>query len=447
MAAVPACARGHEDGHVVRDGVQRSGGRARQRWRCTLPDASYHRFLGVMSRTRALDETCVECENHLEVHEGPVAPSTFEYLVREVATALVSVGRGMSYTDAAKRVRMTANVGKKAELREVVGGQTVAEWMADFVPVVTARQQPTEWPPVLVLDSTRFRWNNHGQTYDLFSVLGAYGYDENGEHGRLWKLASAPANDADNWKAFLDTLPGRPLSVVCDRDLGIIGGVQRAWGRGKKAVPIHLCEYHLIAKGRAALGRDGIGYGHPTNELLHQALATPAGWDAFAHAVYSDADSVSANKWVAHWDKRMRVQTQRRDSLPPVYGNGAIEGPMTRVRAVLESRRWTFRNRARMDLLLELVRMAYLRADDAGVYATDIREHLINHDGRPPRSYRAIYDTWGPKDNEKRSYSLWASPAEKAARDLRSAERKKTGKPPTRANARVEGNTTTTVLR
>ena len=83
----------------------------------------------------------------------------------------------------------------------------------------------------------------------------------------------------------------------------------------------------------------------------------------------------------------------------------------------------------------------------AGVYATDIREHLINHDGRPPRSYRAIYDTWGPKDNEKRSYSLWASPAEKAARDLRSAERKKTGKPPTRANARVEGNMTTTVLR
>src|SRR5665811_372103 len=204
VAAVPAWARGHDDGHVVRDGVQQSGGRARQRWRCTLPDASYHRFLGVMSRTRALDETCVECENHLEVHEGPVAPSTFEYLVREVA-----------------------------------GGQTVAEWMADFVPVVTARQQPTEWPPVLVLDSTRFRWNNHGQTYDLFSVLGAYGYDENGEHGRLWKLASAPANDADNWKAFLDTLPGRPLSVVCDRDLGIIGGVQRAWGRGKKAVPIH----------------------------------------------------------------------------------------------------------------------------------------------------------------------------------------------------------------
>ena len=400
-----------------------------------------------MSRTRALDETCVECENHLEVHQGPVAPSTFEYLVREVATALVSLGRGMSYTDAAKRVRMTANVGKTAELREVVGGQTVAEWMADFVPVVTARQQPTEWPAVLVLDSTRFRWKTRGQTCDLFSVMGAYGYDENGEHGRLWKLASAPANHADSWNAFLGTLPGRPLSVVCDRDLAIIGGVQRAWGRGLKAVPIHLCEHHLIVKGRAALALDGIRFGHPTNELLHQALVTPAGWDAFVRAVYSDADLISAHKWVAHWDKRMRVQTSRRESLPPVYGNGAIEAPIARVRTVLESRRWMFRNRARMDLLLELVRMADLRADDADVYAADIRQHLTTHGGRPPRNYRAIYDTRGPKGNENKNYSLWASPAEKAARELRGAESRRTGRPVFRADPQSEGNTTTVTAR
>lgn len=62
-----------------------------------------------------------------------------------------------------------------------------------------------------------------------------------------------------------------------------------------------------------------------------------------------------------------------------------------------------------MDLLLELVRLADLRADVAGVYAADIRRHLAEHAGRPPRSYRAIYDTWGPEDAENRSYSLWAS--------------------------------------
>lgn len=437
MSDAPPCARGHADGRVVRDGVQRKGGRERQRWRCVRPDGSYHRFLGAMSRTRALDETCVECENHLEAHQGPAAPAAFEYLGREVAGALVSVGRGMSYTDAAKRVRMTANVGKTAELREVIGGQTVAEWMADFVPVVAARHQPTEWPAVLLLDSTRFQWTNRrtGQTYDLFSVLGAYGYDADGKNGRLWKLAAAPANDGAAWEEFLGTLPGRPLSVVSDRDLGIIGAVQRRWGTGKSAVPIHFCEYHLLNKGREALKKDGLTWENPLWELLHGSLQTPDGWITFETAVKHDPNAVNGQRWVKHWEQRLRTQTRRRESLPPVYGNGAIEAPMARVRSVLESRRWTFRNRGRMDLLLELVRLADLRADDAGVYAADIRAHLTGHGGRPPRTYRDLYDTWGPKDAQTRVYSLWASPAEKAARELRSAERKRTGRPPKRPTA------------
>lgn len=385
-----------------------------------------------MSRTRALDETCVECENHLEAHQGPGAPAEFEYLVREVATALVNLGRGMSYTDAAKRVRMTANVGKTAALREVVNGQTVAEWMADFVPVVAARHQESEWPAVLVLDSTRFIWTNNrsGQTFDLFSVLAAYGYDKDGENGRLWKLAAAPTNDGPAWEEFLASLPGRPLSVVCDRDYGIIGAVQRHWGRGKNAVPIQLCEFHIIEKGRQALRKDGVEYDDPLWELLHVALQSRTGWDAFDAAVTDHPAAANGRRWVAYWRRRMRAQTDRRPSLPPVYGNGAIEEPIRRVRAVLESRRWTFRNRARMDLLLELVRLAHLRADDAGVYAIDIRGHLSKHAGMPSRRYRALYDSWGPKSNQQRTYSLWSTPAEKAAKELRNAARKKTGQPP-----------------
>lgn len=446
MSAAPPCPRGHEDVRVVRDGVQDRGGRKRQRWRCTSPDGSYHRFLGALSRTRSVDETCLECENHVAVHEGPGAPAAMEYLVREVAGALVSVGRGMTYTDAAKRVRMTANVGKTGELRQVVGGQTVAEWMADFVPVVTARHQESEWPAVLVLDSTRFIWKNPrtGVSYDLFSVLGAYGYDANGERGRLWKLWASPSNDGDAWDEFLALMPGKPLSVVCDRDLGIIGAVQRRWGTGvTNGVSLHLCEYHLLAKGRNALRKDGFEYEDRTWELLHASLQSRAGWDAFEAAVMADPDAPHAQRWVTHWMKRMRAQTTRRPSIPPVYGNGAIEAPMTRVRSVLEPRRWTFRNRARMNLLLELVRLADLRADDAAVYATDIRQHLTQTKGKQGRTYRAIYDTWGPKSQESRTYSLWASPAEKAAREQRSKERKETGKPP---KATRQGNATTIQL-
>lgn len=385
-----------------------------------------------MSRTCAVGDLCIECENPTALHEGPFAPAAMEYLVREVAESLVALGRGMSYTDAAKRVRMSANLGKTGEHREAVAGQTVAEWMADFVPVVAARHQETEWPAVLVLDSTRFQWTNKraGQTYDHFSVFAAYGYDADGRNGRLWKLVAHPANDGAAWDQFLALLPGRPLSVVCDRDLGIIGAVQRRWGRGKSAVPVHLCEFHLLAKGRQALHKDGVQHGDPLRELLHGALQTRTGWDAFERAVLADLNATNAARWVEHWRRRLRAQTARRPSMPPVYGNGAIEAPLARVREALEPRRWTFRNRARMNPLLELVRLADLHADDPRAYAADLRQHLHTTAGRAPRTYRALYDTWGPKKSEMRTYSLWASPAQKAARELRSRTRKATGRPP-----------------
>ena len=85
-----------------------------------------------MSRTRAADETCVECENHVAPHLGAVASAEFEYRVGEAAGSLVDVGRG----------------------------RTVPEWMADFIPAVAARHQPMKWPAVLVLDSSTFHWTD-----------------------------------------------------------------------------------------------------------------------------------------------------------------------------------------------------------------------------------------------------------------------------------------------
>jgi hypothetical protein len=53
----------------------------------------------------------------------------------------------------------------------------------------------------------------------------------------------------------------------------------------------------------------------------------------------------------------------------------------------------------------------------------------------------ALHGHGHPKDAEHRTYSLWASPAEKAARELRSKERRETGQPPSRVER--HGNVTT----
>lgn len=57
---------------------------------------------------------------------------------------------------------MRANLGKTAGVKAVAKGQTVADCMTDFVPIVAAQYQEAEWPPMLVLDSINFRWTDSG---------------------------------------------------------------------------------------------------------------------------------------------------------------------------------------------------------------------------------------------------------------------------------------------
>jgi len=51
------------------------------------------------------DESCEVCEQTLSPYQGPAVAHRYEYPVRDVAIALVRVGRGMSYTEAAARSR------------------------------------------------------------------------------------------------------------------------------------------------------------------------------------------------------------------------------------------------------------------------------------------------------------------------------------------------------
>jgi hypothetical protein len=50
---------------------------------------------------------------------------------------------------------------------------------------------------------------------------------------------------------------------------------------------------------------------------------------------------------------------------------------------------YSFRNRARLNNLLELRRLSYHKAERVvGGYSTDIRRYLETHNGRPKRTYR-----------------------------------------------------------
>lgn len=410
---IPACPRGHPDGRVVRDGLQKDGGRPRQRWRCTLPGGSYHRFLGVVSRTRADHETCVECESHLAPYEGPAAPAQFEYLIREIAGALVDIGRGSTYIDAARRVRLQASgntPGKQPRLAH--NGQTVADWVADFVPVVAAAHAPAGWPAILVLDSKTFWWHAAGAFKNrtaLYTILAAYGYDHDGKNGRLWRLEAHPVRNADAWAGFLDLFPGTPLSIVADEDPGIRAAIINRWGSTFWLERYHACEHHLYANGRATLERTA-GSG-ALLDLFHGALTDIHRWDAFETAV-QESGLRAIQTWVRGHSQQIRRQAGRRELIAPIYTNGALESVFARVKKCIGDRALSFRNRARLNLLLELMRLRELRADNAGDYAIAIRAHLEAHRGHPQRRYREICDRRANPDGMKAKNSLWSPAAQ-----------------------------------
>lgn len=66
---------------------------------------------------------------------------------------------------------------------------------------------------------------------------------------------------------------------------------------------------------------------------------------------------------VRHWDRQLTEQTDRRASTPAHYSTGTLDPQIALVRQLLERRRWTFRNLARMNVLLGLVRLRINRMD------------------------------------------------------------------------------------
>lgn len=215
--------------------------------------------------------------------EGPVTARRSGYLVREVASALVAVGRGETYANVARRLRSGTwgpGVGADRAPGSVDSGQTIAEWLAAYGPVLASAFAEQEWPETVVCDSTRFMYTNRrtGTTHQLFCVLGVWGYPAGEREGRLWRLAAGPDQDSRAWQHLLASLPGRPSSVVCDRDYAIIDAVRATWGKGRNAVPVHLCEHHLYERAKKALAEDGITqFGQSPPRTAQRSVHDPGG--------------------------------------------------------------------------------------------------------------------------------------------------------------------------
>ena len=383
------------------------GKRKRQRFRCTSEDGTFHRFVPALPRHHVVEGVCATCDNTVHTHEGPVAMLKGCYEVREMAAALIEVSGGTSYTEAARRVRTnywgirgTGRLGANS----VESGQTVADWLNQFGPVLTEHYAEVEWPETVILDSTEYQFTNPrtGRPQQLFVIMCAWGYEAGVATGRLWHVEAHPTDKKADWVEFLRALPGTPKSVVYDGDRAIGPAITTRW-RG--AVPAHVCEHHLYVNASKALQADGHDeFGDAHNKRLNEAFQTSAKWKRYRDGVIRAGLPTSA-KWVSHWDKKLSAQTARRSSIPAHYSTGPLDRAIATLRQWTESRKWTFRNAERMNQLLGLMRLRINRLDNQEAWAEIIRVHLNENGGAPVRPRKladpTTYDAAG-----RRVYSL-----------------------------------------
>jgi hypothetical protein len=179
---------------------------------------------------------------------GPHAARGYQFVGRGIAGALVAVGAGATYRQAAlvargraRRLRVDPDTG---ELRESRHGQLVADWVELFAPVVFEPHRPEAWPAAgsLVIDDLPFRVRNTsrpGRAPVAFRVFCALGYVAG--RPRMWWMEAFTDASARSWEAFRRSLPGAPGRVVCELHYGQRTALERLWPETE----VYLCEWHL----------------------------------------------------------------------------------------------------------------------------------------------------------------------------------------------------------
>ena len=150
--AQAVCPRPEHAGSRVRfDGQYGAPGHRRQYYKCIPANGDRpHRFTELLPREESWKDACELCERGVEFHEGPHAARKYQFVARGIAEALVAVGAGASYREAAgvareraQRLRVDRATG---ELRFTRHGSLVMDWVEVFAPVVFEPFRPRAWP-------------------------------------------------------------------------------------------------------------------------------------------------------------------------------------------------------------------------------------------------------------------------------------------------------------
>lgn len=397
----------HAGSRVKLDGTYGRSGHRRQRYKCTPRRGPAHVFTELLPREESWQDSCEQCERHVERREGPKAPRQYQFVARGIAEALHAVGAGATYMrasrvarDRAHRFRFDRETG---ELRESDHGQLVADWVELFAPIVFGPHRPRAWPAEgsLLVDHLPFRvraLDANGKPIRAgrvaFDVFCAVGY--RAAKPLLWRSEAFSTAHPANWSAFLSSLPGQPRRIVCDAHGGMLQAISERW----PGVELQQCEWHLQHALERLLAKEARR--NPSEELeelrsrAEGALTGPSFWRPFVRAARA-AENESLARWIAVNGPTIDAQFVRRP--PPSrrptdmpLTTSALEQLTRPIVAALYPRRYALKNRERLNRLLMLQQLHINGDDDVQAYAKTIRAWLEDNGGRPIEHRRAIAD-------------------------------------------------------
>jgi hypothetical protein len=267
-------------------------------------------------------------------------------------------------------------------------GQLVANWVDSLAAVVTAGELPDRWPERLALDSREFRIDRGPRAGQGFHVFCAVGHDEPGRP-RVWRLAAYPRRTEADWRQFLALCGGTPRLVVSDFDNALRKALASVFPRGGDRAPeLRLCELHLRRSLENALAPLEGRPDHPVMRAFRHALFDHHNWARFEsearHAQeWADPPLPALARWLDYYAEPVAAQLQTRSSLGP-NSIGAVEASLRQIDRAFQGRSQSFSNRARMNLLLDLMTLHANGDADPRRWADRVRERLHPRGGIAP---------------------------------------------------------------
>lgn len=302
---------------------------------------------------------------------------------------------GESYRQAAWAARRAAGrtharlTGGRGRLRDPnLDGQLVANWVDSLAPIVCADELPERWPKRLALDSREFRIDRGPSAGQSFHVFCAVGHDEPGRP-RVWRLAAYPRRSEADWQQFLARCDGTPRLIVTDFDKALRKALASAFPRaGARAPELRLCELHLRRSLENALAPLEAEPDHAVTRAFRHALFDHDNWirfEARARASHRHASPPlpALARWLDNYAEIVAAQLETRSSLGP-NSIGAVEATLRQIDRAFQGRSQSFGNRARLNLLLDLMTLHANGQADPRRWADRLRKRLHPHGGIAP---------------------------------------------------------------